>query len=65
MLPPPRAPRQGSIDVALVVGLAKLDEAETLDQAWQDLSSGEKAAVLGDARGLDRLRTLHAARTIG
>ena len=37
------------------MGLAKLDEAEALGEALGELTPREKAAVLGDERGLDRL----------
>jgi membrane glycosyltransferase len=55
MLQPPRTRRQGPVDVPLVVGLAKLEEADTLEGAWEELNTVEKTAVLADASGLDRL----------
>ncbi len=59
MLPPPR--RRGEpIDPNLLVGLVKLEEATSLADAERDLTPREKAAVLGDRRGLDRLAALSA-----
>jgi membrane glycosyltransferase len=58
MLPAPRRPRRDPIDATLLVGLARLDEARTLDEALTGLSMHEKAAVLADARGVDRLVAL-------
>jgi membrane glycosyltransferase len=55
---PARARRRGEVDVALVVGLAKLDDIDTLADALQSLARGELAAVMGDPRGLDRLVAL-------
>jgi membrane glycosyltransferase len=55
----PKQPRRrGEIDVALVVGLAKLDEMDTLADALDRLSRTELAAVIGDERGLERLVAL-------
>jgi membrane glycosyltransferase len=58
MLPPPRRPRIDPIDAPLLVGLAKIEEAETLAAALGGLTRAEKAAVLGDARGVARLAAL-------
>ena len=58
MLPAPRRARAGPIEVPLVVGRAKLEEAETLDGALAALSTPELAAVLGDAAALQRLSAL-------
>ncbi len=58
MLPPPRRPRIDPIDATLLTGLARLDEAETLADAIAALSLREKAAVLADARGIERLVAL-------
>ena len=55
MLPPPRRPREGPPDATLLVGLARAAEAESLEDALAGLTRAEKAAVLGDAGGLDRL----------
>jgi membrane glycosyltransferase len=60
MLPPARRPRIDPIDAALLVGLAKLDEAETLDAALRSLTRAEKSAVLGDAGGVARIAALGA-----
>ena len=55
MLPPPRRPGE-PFDPALLVGLAKLDEAAGL--TGLDLSRTERAALLGSAKALDRLAAL-------
>jgi membrane glycosyltransferase len=60
MLPPPRRPGHDPIDVTLLVGLAKLAEAETLRAAIDGLTKQETAAVLGSAEGLSRLVALQA-----
>ena len=60
MLPPARQPGRDPIDVPLLVGLAKLAEAETLQAALSALSKQETAAVLGSADGLARLAALQA-----
>ena len=57
MLPPPRA-RGAPFSPALLMGLAKLEEADTLDAAAAALTRQETAAVLADARGLALLRAL-------
>ena len=57
MLPPPRRPGE-PFDAALLLGLAKLDEADALDPALAALTRQETAAVLADARGLARMRAL-------
>jgi membrane glycosyltransferase len=52
----PEAARQrGEVNVALVVGLAKLEEAGDLAEAVQWLSAQEKNALLSDRRGIERL----------
>ncbi len=58
MLPPPRRPRIDPLDAAVALGRAKLDEAETLEDALTALSPPEMAAVLGDAASLSRLSAL-------
>jgi membrane glycosyltransferase len=58
MLPPPRRPRLDPLDPALLLGLARVEEAERLEEVLPALSRAEKAAVLGDARGLDLLLAL-------
>jgi len=55
MLPPPRA-LGAPFNPALLMGLAKLEEAPTLDAAAAALTRQETAAVLADARGLALLR---------
>ena len=47
--------QRGEVNVALVVGLAKLEEAGDLAEAVQWPSAQEKAAVLSDRRGIERL----------
>jgi membrane glycosyltransferase len=59
----PRSRRRGEVDVALVVGLARIDEFDTLDDALRGLTRKELAAVIGDRRGLDRLVRLAARST--
>ncbi|MGK7862754.1 glucans biosynthesis glucosyltransferase MdoH [Falsiroseomonas sp. E2-1-a4] len=58
MLPPPRRPRLDPLDPALLLGCAKLEEAEDLDGALATLTRAEKAAVLGDSGGVARLLNL-------
>ncbi|UFN51385.1 glucans biosynthesis glucosyltransferase MdoH [Roseomonas sp. OT10] len=58
MLPPPRRPRVDPIDPVLLVGLLRVEEAATLEEALSALNRAEKAAVLGNAGGLDRLVAL-------
>ncbi|HWX47423.1 MAG TPA: glucans biosynthesis glucosyltransferase MdoH [Roseomonas sp.] len=60
MLPPPRRPRQDPFDPALLMGLAKLQEAERLEEALR-LPRAELSAVLADARGVERLAALASA----
>jgi membrane glycosyltransferase len=55
-----RARRRGEVDVALVVGLAKLDDIDSLADALHSLTQRELVAVLGNGRGLDRLVALAA-----
>ncbi len=55
---PPRVPGRDPFDPLLALGLAKLDEAATLDAALVLLTLPERAAVLGSASGLDRLLVL-------
>ncbi|WP_428376307.1 glucans biosynthesis glucosyltransferase MdoH [Lichenicoccus sp.] len=61
MLPPPRQRGEGAPDADLLMGLARLAEADTLVAALAGLAPRERAAVLGDAGGLDRLLALHRA----
>jgi membrane glycosyltransferase len=62
MLPPPRRPRIDPVDVALLVGRAKLDEALSVDQAWAGLTRAERTAVLSDEAALARLGELSGER---
>jgi membrane glycosyltransferase len=57
MLPAPRVRRRDPIEPALVMGLARLDDTDTLEEAAA-LPQRELAAVLADATGLDRLAAL-------
>ena len=58
MLPLPRPRGQGPVDPVLAVGMAKLADADTVEQAVASLSRAEMAAVLGHAAGLDGLTKL-------
>ena len=54
-----RAPARGEVtDPTLLVGLAKVNDAETLDDALATLSPRETAALLASRMGLDRLVAL-------
>ena len=55
MLPPTR---RRSEDPVLAIGLAKLEEAETIEAAAAILTRGEKAALLGSAAGLELITRL-------
>jgi membrane glycosyltransferase len=58
MLPPPRRRSRRDLDVHLVVGLAKLDECASLEEALEVLTEAEKRALLASERGLERLAAL-------
>ncbi len=58
MLPRPRVRGRDPIDPALVLGLARVAEADRLDDALCSLQRGELLALLGDRDGLDRLAEL-------
>jgi membrane glycosyltransferase len=58
LLPPTPTRRKGDYDLDLLVGLAKLEDAATLDEAVALLSPRETRAVLGQRAGLARLRRL-------
>jgi membrane glycosyltransferase len=60
MLPAPRRPGQDPFDPVLLVGLAKLGEARSLDDAMAGLNRAELAAVLAHADGVARLEALSA-----
>jgi membrane glycosyltransferase len=55
MLPTMPARRKGDYDVDLLLGLAKLQDARSIEEASSLLSSQEKLAVLGDRAGIERL----------
>ena len=58
---PGAAPRaRGTVDTALVVGLAKLEDCTSLEEAGDTLTRQEKMALLSDARGVERLGALAA-----
>jgi membrane glycosyltransferase len=58
MLPRETARKRGQVEVALVVGLAKLEECTTLAEAATVLNRAETMAVLSDTRGFERLAAL-------
>jgi membrane glycosyltransferase len=60
MLAPPRRPRLDPVDPVLLVAMVKAQEARDLDETLASLSRAEKAALLADATGLDRLVNLAA-----
>jgi membrane glycosyltransferase len=55
MLGPPPMRAKGDIDVPLVLGLAKVDEADSIDEALEMLHSRELFALLADRTGLKHL----------
>jgi membrane glycosyltransferase len=55
MLPTTHERRKGEYDVDLLLGLAKLDDADNLEEASSLLSSREKLALLGNRTGFERL----------
>ena len=62
MLPQAGARKPGDVDVARVVGLAKLEDCTTLREASAVLTRAETMAILSDPRGLDRLAALDRAQ---
>ncbi len=62
MLPGTAARKPGEVDVALVVGLAKLDDCATVRDAAAVLTRAETIAILSDVRGIDRLAALDRAQ---
>jgi membrane glycosyltransferase len=58
MLPPPQVRRKGEFDVDLLVGLAKLAEADHVQEASAMLTTQEKLAILGHWAGFRRLSQL-------
>jgi len=59
---PQGARKRGAVEVALVVGLAKLEDCTSLAEAAAALTRAETMALLTDARGLDRLAALDRAQ---
>jgi membrane glycosyltransferase len=53
-----RPRRRGEVDVELVVGMARLDDAETPREASRMLRDRELNALLSDSRGFERLVSL-------
>jgi membrane glycosyltransferase len=53
--------RKGEYDVDLLLGLAKLDDADSVEEAAALLSNREKLAVLGHRTGFERFCQLVAA----
>jgi membrane glycosyltransferase len=54
---PEKPPRpRGDVDVPLIVGLAKLADCASLEEARRMLNRAEKLALLGDAKGLEQLQ---------
>jgi membrane glycosyltransferase len=62
MLPQASLRKRGEVEVALVVGLAKLEDCTSVEEAAAMLSRAEIMAILSDARGLDRLAALERAQ---
>jgi membrane glycosyltransferase len=58
MLPPSHERPKGEYDVDLLLGLAKLEDADSLEEASALLSNREKLAVLGTRIGFERLSQL-------
>ena len=54
MLPAAPERRKGEYDIDLLLGLAKLDDADSLEEASALLSDREKLAVLGNRTGFER-----------
>jgi membrane glycosyltransferase len=62
MLLPRPAKRKGEYDLDLLTGLAKLQDADSVEEASSMLSNREKLMVLGDDAGVGRLHQLAAMR---
>ena len=58
VLPPGRRPGIDPLNVPLLTGLAKLNEADCLNTVWATLDPAEKVAVLSDETALRRMRAL-------
>ena len=54
LLPATPERRKGEYDIDVLLGLAKLDDAESLEEAAVLLSAREKLAVLGHRTGFER-----------
>jgi hypothetical protein len=61
MLPTTHERRKGEHDVDLLLGLAKLNDTDSLEEAASLLSDREKLAVLGNRMGFERLCQLMPA----
>jgi membrane glycosyltransferase len=62
MLPTMHERRKGEYDPDLLLGLAKLDDSASLEEASALLSNREKLAILGDRIGFERFCHFVAAR---
>jgi membrane glycosyltransferase len=62
MLPARRPTKRGEVNVELVVGLARLDQCDTFEEAIELLTGPERSALLADRTGVDRLRALWERR---
>ena len=58
MLPQGTPRKRGEVEIALVVGLAKLEDCTAVEEAAAMLPRAEIMAILTDPRGLDRLAAL-------
>ncbi|MBE9605917.1 glucans biosynthesis glucosyltransferase MdoH [Acetobacteraceae bacterium H6797] len=58
MLPPPRRPRVDPIDGRLLAARLRAEEAETLAEALDGMPKADKAVLLTDERGVNRLLSL-------
>ncbi|MGE3482883.1 MAG: glucans biosynthesis glucosyltransferase MdoH [Gammaproteobacteria bacterium] len=58
MLPPPRRKGIDPLDVPLLVGQTKLEEAPTLAEGWGALTQAERMACLSNATALKQLAAL-------
>ena len=62
MLPQGTPRKRGEVEIALVVGLAKLEDCTAVEEAAAMLPRAEIMAILTDPRGLDRLAALDRAQ---
>ena len=62
MLPPPRVRGHGPLNPALVLGLAKLEDVDSIDAVSAMLTQAEIVAILGANQALDRLEQLAGHR---